>query len=123
MSSEARAGRTIATITGLRRDLAGLLNVAAYGGERIVISRHGKPIAALVPIADWEELEELDRFGNEHDRAAIAASRGEPTVPLDELIRGYGIDPDLIARAAEALNDLDQALKPGKSASATRQTA
>ena len=98
------------TITELRRDLAELLNVAAYGGERIVISRHGKPIAALVSISDCEMLEELDGIENEYDRAAIAASRGEPTVPLDQLIRGYGIDPDLIARAAEALNDLDRAM-------------
>ena len=33
------------------------LNRAAYGRERIVITRRGRPLAVLVPVADLEQLE------------------------------------------------------------------
>src|SRR5579884_3989683 len=34
-----------------------LLARVAHGGERIVIERHGKPVAALVAVADLERIE------------------------------------------------------------------
>ena len=37
-----------------------LLGRAAYGGERIVITRFGKPIAAFVGLRDLETLEAMD---------------------------------------------------------------
>lgn len=39
-----------------RRDFGELLSRVGFGGERIVITRHGKPVAALVSIADHERL-------------------------------------------------------------------
>ncbi|WP_433424897.1 type II toxin-antitoxin system Phd/YefM family antitoxin [Microtetraspora malaysiensis] len=47
-------------VTQARADFAELVNRAAYGGERIVMTRHGKPIVALVPAADLERLQELE---------------------------------------------------------------
>ena len=40
------------TIAGARRHFAGLVNRVAYRGERIVLTRHGRPVAALVPLHD-----------------------------------------------------------------------
>lgn len=37
--------------------LSEYLNRVRYGGERIVIERHGKPVAALVSTEDLERLE------------------------------------------------------------------
>lgn len=37
-----------------------LVGRAGFGSERIVITRHGKPIAGFVPIRDVERLEKLD---------------------------------------------------------------
>jgi prevent-host-death family protein len=48
-------------VTQARAEFAELINRAAYGGERIVVTRHGKPIAAFVSAADLERLRQLDR--------------------------------------------------------------
>jgi prevent-host-death family protein len=43
-----------------RGSFADLVNEVFAFGERIVLERHGKPVAALVPITDLERLEALD---------------------------------------------------------------
>lgn len=35
-----------------RKNLGELVNRVAYAGERYVITRHGRPMAALVPVTD-----------------------------------------------------------------------
>ena len=44
----------------LRQEIADALNLVAYGGERIVIKRHGKRVAVLVPVDDLELLEAIE---------------------------------------------------------------
>lgn len=44
-------------VTQARADLADLVSRVGYSGERILLTRHGKPLAALVPLADLEALE------------------------------------------------------------------
>jgi prevent-host-death family protein len=44
-------------VTQARADLAELVSRVGYSGERILLTRHGKPLAALVPIEDLEALE------------------------------------------------------------------
>jgi len=46
-------------VTQARAELADLINRVGYGGERVVVTRHGKPLVALVSAADLERLEEL----------------------------------------------------------------
>ena len=65
--------------TVARSQLAELVGRVAYGGERIVLSRHGKPAVALVSIADLEKLQAMDapeqfvRLGGpEFDRAGAS---------------------------------------------------
>ncbi len=48
-------------VTQARAELADLINRVVYGGERVVVTRHGKPLVALVSAADLERLDELDR--------------------------------------------------------------
>lgn len=44
----------------IARDCLGdLINRALYGSERFVLTRHGKPAAAIVSIADLEKLEQV----------------------------------------------------------------
>jgi prevent-host-death family protein len=43
-----------------REKLATILNEVAFGGERILLHRHGKDVAAVVPIEDLELLEALE---------------------------------------------------------------
>lgn len=48
-------------VTQARADLAELVNRVAYSGERVVLTRHGKAMAALVPADDLERLEQITR--------------------------------------------------------------
>ncbi|MGW0187641.1 type II toxin-antitoxin system Phd/YefM family antitoxin [Streptomyces sp. NPDC003362] len=45
-------------VTQARAELADLINRVVYGGERVVVTRHGKPLVALVSAADLQRLEE-----------------------------------------------------------------
>jgi prevent-host-death family protein len=54
-----------------RDDLAELVNRAIYGGERVILTRRGKAVAAIISAEDlafFEELEDADDV-----RAANAA--------------------------------------------------
>lgn len=46
-------------VTQARAELADLINRVVYGGERVVVTRHGKPLVALVSADDLRRLEEL----------------------------------------------------------------
>ena len=62
--------------------------------ERVVLTRRGKRVAALVPIADLDFLEAIeDRLdAEEFERAKAEFERsGEPAIPLEEVVRRLGI--------------------------------
>ncbi|MFD8465988.1 type II toxin-antitoxin system Phd/YefM family antitoxin [Streptomyces cyaneofuscatus] len=52
-------------VTQARAELADLINRVVYGGERVVVTRHGKPLVALVSAADLERLEGIDGLDGE----------------------------------------------------------
>jgi prevent-host-death family protein len=55
-----------------RLQFAEVVNQVAFGGERIVLHRHGKDVAAIVPVADLELLEQLEnRMDLDEARAAL----------------------------------------------------
>ena len=73
----------------LRSNLSEAINRAAYGGERIVLKRRGKSVAAIVPIDDVELLEELE---NEADIRAVRKARKEKGgVPLEKIKARLGM--------------------------------
>ena len=77
------------TATAVRDTLGDTLNRVAFKGERIVLERHGKPVAALVSVEDLQLLEDLeDRL----DEAAVRAAREEPgSVPYEEVRQKAGL--------------------------------
>lgn len=59
--------------TEAREKLADILNDVAFRGERVLLDRHGKSIAAVVSIEDLELLERLeDEMDLDAARKAIA---------------------------------------------------
>ncbi|MFB8354700.1 type II toxin-antitoxin system Phd/YefM family antitoxin [Streptomyces niveus] len=46
-------------VTQARAELADLINRVVYGEEHVVVTRHGKPLVALVSAADLARLESL----------------------------------------------------------------
>ena len=62
---------TIAS-SDFRQQLADLANRVRYGGERITVTRSGKPLFAVVPCEDAELLEALeDRIDLEQAKKAL----------------------------------------------------
>jgi prevent-host-death family protein len=62
-------------VTQARAELADLINRVVYGGERVVVTRHGKPLVALVSAADLERLAQLEEI--EHIEDAEKAEKAE----------------------------------------------
>ncbi len=61
------------TTTEARNQFSDVINRVSYGGERIVLDRNGKEVAALVSIEDLRLLELLeDRMDAEAAREALA---------------------------------------------------
>jgi prevent-host-death family protein len=75
--------------SAVRESLGDTLNRVAYGGERIILERHGKAVAALVPMEDLSRLEALeDRLDVEIARKA-RKERG--SIPYDAVRRKAGL--------------------------------
>lgn len=55
-----KSSMTDLSISEVRDSLAEIVNRVAYQGERVVLHRHGKAVAALVPAADLERLAALE---------------------------------------------------------------
>lgn len=72
-------------VTQARAELADLINRVVYGDERVVVTRHGKPLVALVSAADLERLERLkaedDVAAEERVIAAVSAIRSVASAP------------------------------------------
>jgi|SRR3989304_165383 len=52
---------THVNIGQVKRDISDLVNRVAYGGERILLTSRGKPKAALVSVADYERLQQVQK--------------------------------------------------------------
>lgn len=70
----------------VRQQFAVNLNRVAFKRDRILLERHGKLVAAMVPVEDLELLEELeDRLDLEEARAALAESKAKGTRPWEKI--------------------------------------
>ena len=78
---------TAVSVADARSDLADLLNRVAYGKERLVITRHGRELAALVPIEDLQLVDRLRRFVARKDVARALAELDAGKAPSWEQLR------------------------------------
>ncbi len=80
------------TTTEARDQFADLVGKATYGAERSVVTKRGKKVAALVPIADLQVLNELERLVDfEEARAALAETETVGATTLEDLKKELGI--------------------------------
>ncbi len=78
----------------VRQDFAETVNRVAYGGERVVLHRRGRNLAALIPLEDLALLEELeDRQDAEEARKALASAKakGEKPIPWAQAKKKLGL--------------------------------
>ncbi|WP_329260599.1 type II toxin-antitoxin system Phd/YefM family antitoxin [Streptomyces pseudovenezuelae] len=71
-------------VTQARAELAELINRVVYGGERVVVTRHGKPLVALVSAADLERLEESPEPVEEPVISAVSTVREVASAPREQ---------------------------------------
>ncbi|WP_053847667.1 type II toxin-antitoxin system Phd/YefM family antitoxin [Streptomyces sp. NRRL B-24085] len=71
-------------VTQARAELADLINRVVYGGERVVVTRHGKPLVALVSAADLERLEKLQESVEEPVISAVSTVREVASAPREQ---------------------------------------
>lgn len=80
------------TTMNARKEFAELINRASYGKERILISRRGKNIAAVVPIEDVELLAKIEELQDIQDaEKALRDVKKRGTVPLDKIRKRLGL--------------------------------
>ena len=79
------------TMTAARREISEAVNRMVYGkGEPIVLTRRGKDLAAIVPMADLKLMEEIE---NQVLLREIQARKKAPKgkrIPLAQLLKKYG---------------------------------
>jgi prevent-host-death family protein len=79
-------------ISEAREQFATIINQVAFGGERVRLTRHGKAVAAVVPIEDVEFLEDLeDEIDLQLVQEALADPENQVTIPLEEVMRTLGL--------------------------------
>ncbi|WP_020140460.1 type II toxin-antitoxin system Phd/YefM family antitoxin [Streptomyces sp. 351MFTsu5.1] len=71
-------------VTQARAELADLINRVVYGGERVVVTRHGKPLVALVSAADLEQLEALQEPAEDQVISAVSTVREVASAPREQ---------------------------------------
>ena len=82
-------------VSKAREEFPDVVNRAAYGKERTIVSRRGKDLAALIPIEDLHLLErlareEMDRIDGADARASLKESKKKGSIPLRKLMRELG---------------------------------
>ena len=81
------------TVAEAKNRFSDVLRRAEYGGERIIVERHGKPVAVIVSTDDLRRLEAAEDAADLRDaRLALTEAAQEGTVPLDTVLRKYGLD-------------------------------
>jgi prevent-host-death family protein len=83
------------SVSKAREEFPEVVNRAAYGKERTIVSRRGKDLAAVIPIEDLRLLErlaqeEMDRIDLEDARAALKEAEEKGTISLRDLMRELG---------------------------------
>ena len=83
-------------VSKARGEFPEVVNRAAYGKERTILSRRGKDLAAVIPMDDLRLLErltqeEMDRQDLEDARAALAEAEEKGTIPLEEARKRLGL--------------------------------
>jgi len=89
------------TVAQAKNQFSDLLRRAQWGGERVVVHRHGKPVAAIVSTEDLQRLEALEDAQDVVDaRAALKEAERQGTIPLDVVLIKHGLDHLLVRAVA-----------------------
>ena len=87
-----RLGAEDISIADLRAQLGDIVTRVSYKHDRVVITRHGKPVAVLISASDMEKFQQLEDW---NDIAAVRDgmrdAKKNGTVPLETVLREIGL--------------------------------
>lgn len=73
------------TTASAREHFSEIINRSSYGKERIVLSRRGKDLAAIIPMEDLKLIEIIeDKLDLQDAEKAIKEAKLKGTISLDE---------------------------------------
>ena len=81
---------TISTVKA-RDEFSTVVNRAAFGKERVILTRRGKKLAAVVPIDDVKLLEELEDRLDLEEAERILADQNEVPIPYKKARKRLGL--------------------------------
>lgn len=82
---------TLSTVQA-RGNFSDVVNRSAYGKERVVLTRRGKGVAAVVPIEDLRLLEAIeDRLDLEDIEKALANPKNKKAIPWNKVKKELGL--------------------------------
>jgi prevent-host-death family protein len=91
------------TVADAKNHFSDVLRRAEYGGERVIVERHGKPVAAIVSTDDLRQLEAAENAVDLRDaQAALAEAKERGTFPLDTVLRKHGLGHLLVGQEPPA---------------------
>ena len=78
-----------------REEFSEIINQAAFGSKRTIITRHGKEVAAVISISDLERLHNLDRgvYTEEERKAFQAAEMKDMEEEWEAVLKERGLKP------------------------------
>ena len=80
------------SVTEAREIFSDLLNRVVYAGERVVLERRGKPLAAIVSMDDLRLLETLeDELDVKAAEAALTAPEIREAIPWEKVKTELGL--------------------------------
>jgi prevent-host-death family protein len=86
------------TVVDAKKRFSDLLRRAEHGNERVMVQRHGKPVAVIVSTDDLRRLEALEDVDDLADAtAALKEARSKGTTALDVVLRRHGLAHLLVA--------------------------
>ena len=85
-----RLGDEDISIADLRARLGDLVSRISYKHDRVVITKHGKPVAALISASDMEKFQELEDWNDiQAARDGLKDAKKNGTVPLETVLREF----------------------------------
>lgn len=74
------------SVSEAREDFSEVVNQVSYTGQRIILHRHGKAIAALIPVDDLKILEAIeDAVDIQEAQKALKEVAKKGTIPWTDL--------------------------------------
>lgn len=75
----------------IRNDFSEAINRVAYNKERIAVNRHGKKVAALVPMEDLDLLERIEEQSDLRAARRAMKEKGD-NIPWQKVKEELGLD-------------------------------